>query len=45
MKFFSLIFVVSKVARDKIAPVVKKMDEEGKTDPDVIQELFKNGVS
>ncbi|CAL8077491.1 unnamed protein product [Orchesella dallaii] len=35
---------VSKFAREKIGPVVKKMDVEGKTDPEVIEELFKNGL-
>lgn len=39
------VHAVSKFAKDVIGPVVKKMDEEGKTDPTVIKELFQHGVS
>ena len=33
------------MATEKIYPLVKKMDEEEKVDPGVLQALFDNGVS
>ena len=36
---------VQKLARDKIEPVVRKMDIASRMDADVIQSLFDNGVS
>ena len=36
---------VQKLAKDKIEPVVRKMDIASKMDADVIQSLFDNGVS
>lgn len=42
---FVFFCVVAKLASEKIAPYVKKMDEEGKFHPDVVEALFENGVS
>ena len=36
--------LVAKLSNEKIAPLVKKMDEESKIERSVIDELFKNGV-
>lgn len=36
--------MVSKVASQRIAPLVKKMDQEGKFDPSVLEALFENGL-
>ncbi len=36
---------VRKLAVNKLAPLVKKMDQEGNTDGVAVQELFKNGVN
>lgn len=38
------LFSVSKLAAEKIAPLVKKMDEEQKIDDSIRQMLFENGV-
>lgn len=35
---------VSKLAREKFAPLVKQMDENSKMDPEVISSLFENGL-
>lgn len=35
---------VAKVAREKIQPLVRKMDAESEMDPSVIQALFENGL-
>jgi short/branched chain acyl-CoA dehydrogenase len=32
------------MAKERIAPLVKKMDQEGKTDPSVIEALFETGL-
>ena len=37
--------LVAKLAKEKIAPLVKKMDKEAKLDSSVIHALFTNGVS
>lgn len=37
-------FAVAKFASEQIAPVVKKMDEEGCIDEKVFKGLFENGV-
>lgn len=36
---------VAKLAKELIAPRVKKMDDQHKFDPDIVQALFDNGVS
>lgn len=36
--------MVSKLASERISPFVKKMDEEGKFDPNVLEALFENGL-
>jgi hypothetical protein len=38
------IFPVRKLAQEKIAPLVKKMDEEEKLDPSILPMYFENGV-
>ncbi|XP_011205713.1 short/branched chain specific acyl-CoA dehydrogenase, mitochondrial [Bactrocera dorsalis] len=35
---------VAKLAQEQIAPLVKKMDEEHKFDPSVVQAVFENGL-
>ena len=35
---------VSKLARDEIGPIVKKMEKEGKLDQDLLKKLFENGI-
>jgi hypothetical protein len=35
---------VRKLAQEKIAPLVKKMDEEEKLDPSILPMYFENGV-
>lgn len=37
--------LVAKLAKEMIAPRVKKMDDQHKFDPDIVQALFDNGVS
>ncbi len=32
------------MAKERIAPLVRKMDEEATTDPSVLEALFSNGV-
>lgn len=41
MLFF---IVVSKLAQEQIAPLVRKMDDENQFDPSVIKTLFENGL-
>ena len=36
--------VVSKLAREKFAPLVKEMDEKSKMSPEVVKTLFENGL-
>lgn len=36
--------LVAKLSNEKIAPLVKKMDDENRMEKSVIDELFKNGV-
>lgn len=36
--------LAAKVAREKILPLVRKMDQESKLDPSIIKALFENGV-
>ena len=36
--------LAARVAREKIAPLVKKMDQESQMDPSVIKAMFDNGV-
>jgi short/branched chain acyl-CoA dehydrogenase len=36
---------VSKFSKEKIAPLVREMDEKSQMDPSVIKGLFENGVS
>ncbi len=36
--------LAAKVSREKIAPLVRKMDQESKMDPSIIKALFENGV-
>ena len=36
--------LAAKVSREKIAPLVGKMDRESKLDPSIIKALFENGV-
>lgn len=36
--------LAAKVAKEKIAPLVKKMDDEKKMDPTIIKTLFESGV-
>jgi hypothetical protein len=40
-----LFFSVARLAAERISPLVKKMEEESKFDPDALDALFKNGVS
>jgi len=40
-----LCFSVAKLAKEEIAPLVKKMEKEGKIDDYVLKTLFENGVS
>ena len=35
---------VARLASEKIAPLVRKMENDGKIDPGIIQMLFENGV-
>ena len=37
--------VVSKFAREKLQPLVRKMDKESEMDRSIIDGLFENGVS
>ena len=37
--------LAAKVSREKIAPLVRKMDQESKMDKSIIKALFENGVS
>lgn len=37
--------LAAKVSREKILPLVSKMDEESKMDPSIIKAMFDNGVS
>lgn len=37
-------FLVARLASERIAPLVKKMDEEQKFDDGIVQALFENGV-
>jgi hypothetical protein len=39
------ILSVSRLAEEKISPLVKKMEQESKFDSSIIDALFKNGVS
>lgn len=39
-----MIDTVAKLASGQLAPYVKKMDEEGVMDPQVVKMLFENGV-
>lgn len=36
---------VAKLAKEEIAPLVRKMEKEGKVDDNVLKALFENGVS
>lgn len=36
--------LAEKISKEKIAPLVSKMDNENKLDPEVIKLLFENGV-
>lgn len=36
--------MVAKIANEKIAPFVKKMDQDGKFDPGVLEAMFENGL-
>lgn len=36
--------LAAKVAREKIAPLVRKMDQESQLDKSIIKALFDNGV-
>ena len=36
---------VTKLAREKVAPLSSKMDREGKVEPGIVKSLFENGVS
>lgn len=38
-------FLVAKLAKEEIAPLVRKMEKEGKIDDAVVRTLFENGVS
>lgn len=38
------LFTVARLAQEKIAPLVRKMDEDNELDPSVIQTLFDNGL-
>ncbi|KAJ4435782.1 hypothetical protein ANN_18401, partial [Periplaneta americana] len=38
------IFSVARFATEKIAPLVKKMDDESKFEPSIIEGLFQNGI-
>lgn len=38
-------FSVAKLAKEEIAPLVRKMEKEGKIDDYVLKILFENGVS
>lgn len=42
--FFRSLITVAKLAKEEIAPLVKKMEKEGKIDDGVLQTLFQNGV-
>lgn len=39
------LLIVAKLANEVIAPLVKKMDDDHKFDPKVVEALFENGVS
>lgn len=43
LKFLS-VFAVAKLAKDLISPLVKKMDDDHKFDPTIVEALFENGV-
>lgn len=43
-QFLNCLFTVSRLAQEKIAPLVRKMDEDNQLDPSVIQTLFENGL-
>lgn len=36
--------LAAKISNEKIAPLVRKMDNENKLDPNIIKLLFENGV-
>ncbi|KAK9497692.1 hypothetical protein O3M35_004368 [Rhynocoris fuscipes] len=36
--------MVSRFASERVAPLVKKMDDDGKFDADIVKELFSNGL-
>ncbi|KAI4477386.1 hypothetical protein M0804_012772 [Polistes exclamans] len=40
----SLSFIVSKLAKEDIAPLVRKMEKEGRIDENVLKKLFENGL-
>jgi len=42
--FFPYI-IVAKLAKEEIAPLVRKMEKEGKIDDGILKTLFENGVS
>lgn len=43
--FFSYTFLVAKLAKEEITPLVRKMEKEGKIDDGLVKKLFENGVS
>lgn len=44
LKFSFFPFPVAKLAQEKVAPLVKKMDEDNELDKSVISALFENGL-
>lgn len=43
--FYLQNFSVAKLAKEEIAPLVQKMEKEGKIDDGLLRKLFENGVS
>lgn len=40
-----LVCVVARFARERVQPLVKKMDAESQMDPSIITDMFSQGVS
>ncbi|KAF7382580.1 hypothetical protein HZH68_015499 [Vespula germanica] len=44
LHFVLLFFVVAKLAKEDIAPLVRKMEKEGRIDDNILNKLFENGL-
>lgn len=40
-----VLYIVARFARERVQPLVRKMDEESQMDPSIITDMFDQGVS